>query len=214
MYADANGDRIVCGDAEEYGNADTRTGLYAPREVHFGEMPWVRRDWLLKDEASKRQAIMDGALYPYVKNVKLYKCPTGLRDELRIYTIVDAINCVALKDCGEEALMIKNRLQIKKAAERYVFLDDGGTGGRTLGGWTNYVQEDKWWDPPPVRHGRGTTFGFADGHSEHVKWMDDRTLDFAAKGKAFSEEQPGNRDIMAAQVGSWGSPPARPLMDQ
>jgi prepilin-type processing-associated H-X9-DG protein len=92
-----------------------------------------------------------------------------------------------------------------------LFLDDGGTGGSTWGGWTCYVREDAWWDLPPIRHGKGTTFSFADGHAEHVRWMDDRTLEFAVKGWAMSRIQPDNRDIMVSQFGAWGSPPARPV---
>ena len=205
MYADSNGDRIVCGDTGEY------TSEYQVDGVHYREKPWVLRDWWLADPAQKRQAIIDGALFRYIRDIRLYRCPTGLRGEFRLYTIVDAMNCIALKDCGTGALMIKSRLQIRKPVKRIVFLDDGGTGGTTLGGWTNYVREDMWWDPPPIRHGEGTTFSFADGHSEWRKWKDKRTLEFAMERRAFSGEQEGNEDILWSQAGAWGSPPARSI---
>ena len=103
------------------------------------------------------------------------------------------------------SVMLKNRLQIKDAAYRFVFIDDGGTGGRTLGGWTCYVNTDYWWDPPPIRHGDGTTFSFADQHCEYRKWSDPRTIEFGLKETAFSEEQPDNEDIRWSSFGCWGS---------
>ncbi len=205
MYADSYEDKIVCGDTGEY------TQEYKKDGVHYGETPWVLKDWNLTDMEAKREAIVNGALFPYVKDVKVYKCPTGLRAELRLYTIVDAMNCIAIDGCGDGAVMIKNRIQIRKPWERMVFFDDGGTGGATMGGWTNYVREDIWWDPPPLRHGEGTTFSFGDGHSEYHKWKDRRTLEFGMRRQAFSEEQPENKDILWSQAVSWGSPPARSI---
>ena len=35
----------------------------------------------------------------------------------------------------------------------------------------------QWWDPPPVRHGDGTNFSFADGHADYHKWEDPRTIE-------------------------------------
>jgi len=69
---------------------------------------------------------------------------------------------------------LTNKSQIEQSGLTMVFLDDGGTGGSTLGGWTVYRSVYRWWDPPPIRHGDGTTFSFADGHAEHRKWKDSR----------------------------------------
>jgi len=62
------------------------------------------------------------------------------------------------------------------------------------------------WDPPPVRHGDGTNFSFADGHSEYHKWKDPRTIEFGKQVpfRAFSPPQPGNEDIHWAAVAVWG----------
>ena len=198
MYADDNEDRIVCGDTEEY------TSEYQPNGVHYKETAWVLKDWNTNDMAKKRDAIMKGALYRYARDVGVYKCPTGLRKELRLYTVIDAMNCIAIPGCGPGAVMIKNRLQIEKPYQRFVFLDDGGSGGATMGGWTCYVNVDRWWDVTPIRHGEGTTFSFADGHGEYWKWKDRRTLDFGQRMRAFSEVQTKNDDILRTQIGAWG----------
>lgn len=205
VYADDNDDKLVNGDTGEY-------------SWHQDETPWVLRDWdanMSFDQ--KRRAILDGALYPYCQDIKLYRCPTVHKTAwrgatvqtriLRTYAVVDAMNCAALSGCGPGAVMIKRRMDIPDPARRFVFVDDGGTGPAALGGWTLYVKEDMWWDPPPVRHGDGTTFSFADGHSDYWKWNDQRTLE---QGRALlygweTPAQPGNEDIPKAQFAAWGS---------
>jgi len=214
MYADANDDKIVNGDSGEY------TGMYgspttAFNKSHYNEKSWVLRDWeQAMTEQRKEQAIMDGALYAYTTTLKLYKCPTVERKVLvayghtsppvRTYSVSDSMNCKNWDGMG--AAMLKKRLEIKDASFRIVFLDDGGTNPSALGGWTVYTNEWRWWDPPPVRHGDGTTFSFVDGHSDYKKWMDPRTLEFGKRlpNTAFSEVQDGNQDLRWSSIAMWG----------
>jgi len=189
QYADDNDGKLVNGDTGEY---DT---------IHPDETPWVLRDWGTDDMEVKRNAILNGALFPYCKDIKLYKCPMGVREETRSYSVVDAMNCKGWSSMG--GVMIKKRAEIRRPSERFVFLDNGGTA--PMGGWTCYVNEDRWWDPPPIRHDDGTTFSFADGHSEYWKWEDQRTVEWGRQMRAFSELQPGNPDIRRCQVAAWGS---------
>jgi prepilin-type N-terminal cleavage/methylation domain-containing protein/prepilin-type processing-associated H-X9-DG protein len=200
MYADQNDDNLVNGDTGEY-------------SIHPNETPWVLADWRSgMTERQKRDAILDGALWTYVKDLRAYKCPTvneivrsGQRETiLRTYSVSDSMNCKDWPDMN--AKMIKKRLDIPNPAYRIVFLDDGGTITSALGGWTVYVTQEMWWDPPPVRHGDGSTFSFADGHSEYHKWEDPRTIEFGKRipPTAFSENQPDNPDIQWAAVAMWG----------
>jgi prepilin-type N-terminal cleavage/methylation domain-containing protein/prepilin-type processing-associated H-X9-DG protein len=200
MYADENDDNLVNGDTGEY-------------SIHPKETPWVLRDWSSgMSEEQKIDAIKNGALWPYVKNLHLYKCPTVskiVRSSaqeviMRTYSVSDSMNCKDWPDMGAE--MYKKRIDIENPAYRIVFLDDGGTTPSALGGWTCYVKQEQWWDPPPVRHGDGTTFSFADGHSEYHKWKDPRTIEFGKRvpPTAFSGTQAGNEDIQWAAVAMWG----------
>jgi len=197
MYADDNDDNLVNGDTGEY-------------SVHPDETPWVLKDWRTEDMDVKRNAILDGALFPYCKDLKLYKCPTGARGELRTYAIVDAMNCRGWTDRADMpgSVMLKKRMDIRNPGQRFVFLDDGGVGDAHLGGWTCYVKDDKWWDPPPIRHGVGTSFSFADGHCEYWKWKDPRTLELGLRAiqikRAIRDLQPGNEDIRRCQYAAWG----------
>jgi len=206
LYADYNDDKLVCGDTGEY--TSMYSGASLPfNKSHYNETPWVLKDW---DQSmslnQKRNAILNGALYAYCKTEKLYRCPTVRIQEgiLRTYAIVDSMNCKNWDDMG--AVMLKKRLEIPEPAYRFVFLDDGGAGYAHIGGWTVYVREEKWWDPPPIRHGDGTTFSYADGHSDYVKWKDPRTIEFGklVPPRAFSPVQAGNEDIHNAAIGVWG----------
>lgn len=216
MYADENDDKLVCGDTYEYTYMYNNPSLPFNKS-HYRETPWVGipspdvpQDWLSNATLQqKKNAILKGALYPYCQTIKLYKCPTVRKQEgvLRTYSCVDSMNCVALSGVGAGAVMIKKRLEIPNPAYRFVYLDDGGAGLAHMGGWTVYVQEEKWWDPPPARHGDGTNFSFADGHSDYVKWRDQRTIEFGklVPPRANSPVQEGNEDIRTAAMGVWGS---------
>ena len=203
MYADDNNDTIVNGDSGEYGI--TTNGKY-----------WVLRDYETSmTEQAKKQAIMDGALYPYTKTVKVYKCPNVTRQAaafynqisppVRTYAIADSMNCKGWSQMS--TVPLKRRMQIKNPANRMVFIDDGGTAPSAMGGWTVYSNQWQWWDPPPVRHGDGTMFSFADGHGEYHKWEDARTLTFGKyvpPRANVGEMQPDNQDLVWSSLVVWG----------
>ena len=189
IYADDNDDKIVCGDSGEYG-------------LRKGQVYWVQKDWEAgMTVVQKIQAIRDGGLYPYTKTEKVYRCPQGVKGETRTYSIADSMNC---KEWDTRRKMVTKKSLIKDATNRIVFLDDGGRGFAHMGGWTTYAIEEKWWDPPPVRHGDGTNFSFVDGHIDYHKWEDLRTIEFGKRGQASSSTQAGNVDIRWAAIAVWG----------
>jgi prepilin-type N-terminal cleavage/methylation domain-containing protein/prepilin-type processing-associated H-X9-DG protein len=203
FYHEDNEGKIVNGDTGEY-------------TLPPGDHWWVMKDWVTSGPEptldEKEQAILDGALYPYAKNVDVYKCPTLLAGNLRTYCMVDAMNCQGWPQPDGDAppydrVRITHIEEIIKPHIRITFLDDGGTAGSTMGGWTQYTDTWNWWDPPPIRHGDGTTFAFVDGHSEYWKWQDDDTIECGEVGDAFCPTvglDPGNMDIWNSQMGSWG----------
>jgi prepilin-type N-terminal cleavage/methylation domain-containing protein/prepilin-type processing-associated H-X9-DG protein len=214
VYGDDNDDKIVCGDVHEYDAMYTNPATPF-NQSHYNEKCWVEQDYDLNlTKLQKEDAIKVGALYPYSRSLKLYKCPNVERNisdwyhaaspPVRTYSIADSMNCRNWPAMG--ATMLKRRLQIQGPAFRMVFLDDGGTCPSAMGGWTVYTNQWTWWDPPPVRHGDGTNFSFADGHSEYHKWEDPRTIKFGKliPPKAFSESQTDNEDLHWASVAVWG----------
>jgi len=74
MYADDNDGKIV--------------------SAHTGSGGWITwaPDTMDTPEEEQIEGIKFGLLFPYCKNVKLYRCPTGLVGEMRTYSIVIAMN--------------------------------------------------------------------------------------------------------------------------
>jgi prepilin-type processing-associated H-X9-DG protein len=58
-------------------------------------------------------------------------------------------------------------------ANRFVFLDEGRI---TPDSYATHYLNERWWDPPFVRHGDGTNVSFADGHADYWKYMGSKTL--------------------------------------
>lgn len=193
LYADENDQKIV--------NACTvpNTEGHASRDK---EPCWLyfHIDWT--DEEQRIEGIKDGAMWPYVGQLKIYKCPTGIRGEVNTYAIVDAMNGPIgnARIGAPDALIIRRRTQIKRPGERMVFVDEGKTSPQS---WTIYYNRASWWDTPPVRHGEGTNFSFADGHAEYWKWEDKRTTKLA-NGASEYEALPDNPDIQRVQRAAWG----------
>ena len=204
LYADDNDNKIVNGC----------TGVAGQGNVPADEDGWVHWAGYADEtgEAEQIIAVKEGALFPYVKSERLYKCPTGLRGEMRTYAIVDSMNG------WPSGPNIKNRMDISRPGERVVFIDEGWA---TFASWSVPYDREAWWgsavtqagilaadnrhkDPPPVRHGNGTNFSFADGHSEYFKWKDPRTISYGMLEVGSNPSQPGNQDLHRVQRAVWG----------
>ena len=198
MYADENDQKIVnsCTVANSEGHNDREE----PCWLYF------RPEW---DQETRIEGIQDGAMWPYVEQLKIYKCPTGIRGEVNTYMIVDAMNGaisplgITDADQAPVGVFIKRRSQIKRPGDRMVFVDEGKTSPQS---WTIHYNQASWWDTPPVRHGDGTNFSFADGHAEYWKWQDVRTVQLA-KGRGSHGDLVAlsdNPDIQRVQRAAWG----------
>jgi prepilin-type N-terminal cleavage/methylation domain-containing protein/prepilin-type processing-associated H-X9-DG protein len=213
MYADANGDKIVNGAP-----VGTQGHAVAPTAgFNANELPWVGNcvagDYAtggLLPESQQITGIEEGALWPYLKNVGLYKCPTGYRGELITYSIVDSMNGYGGgRDTASVALIVKVKTQIRNASDRIVFVDEGFM---TPDSYAVYYDspKDTWWDAPMMRHSDGTDYGFADGHSDHRTWKSKETVKIAkSQDKMHTnnikpETDDGKRDVYMVQKLVWG----------
>ena len=89
MYADENDDRLVNGATgySNYSGGDWGT--------HANELAWI--DGFHPDPADWDAQIQDikrGALWPYLRNEKIYRCPTGRRGQALTYSIMFSMNAV------------------------------------------------------------------------------------------------------------------------
>jgi len=202
MYADENDQKIVNGAG----------GIYRSKET-----PWVGKCWASDysngaqlPEKEQIEEIKKGALWPYVKSIDLYHCPTGTRGEMLTYAAMDGVNGLSRSGEGtvDDGAWIKNRIDIRQPSHRIVFIDEGWV---TPDSFAVHYNQETWWDDPPVRHGDGTTLSFVDGHSDYWKW---KGLDTVKMGRQRERGHPGNHyppetaegfdDLYRLQKNTWG----------
>jgi len=211
MYADENDDFLVNG-AIGYSNMNMSWG------DHTNEVAWVDA-FSTTDPDVQTQGIIDGALWPYVKDLNIYKCPNGKRldnglPQALTYAIMMSMNAVNHPPTqGVSGAYIKKRSEITNPAPSYrlVFIDVGLMAPEAF---AVHYDKEQWWDDPPVRHGDGTTISFADGHAEYWKW---RAAETIKHGKAVAsvyspketnhwspQTSEGKEDLYKMQKGCWG----------
>jgi len=213
MYADENDDKLVNG-AGGCSNVNPSWG------DHRKELAWVGRCWaddyttggqLPPEQQLEQIKSPNGALWPYVKDVDVYKCPTGSRGEMLTYAIMFSMNAVNHSATqGVRGAHIKRRSEISNPAPAYrlVFVDEGWV---TPDAFAVHYDNEYWWDDAPVRHGDGTNVSFADGHSDYKKWKGIETIKHGRdlqRGHAGSGFVPtssdGYQDLYWMQKSTWG----------
>jgi len=110
----------------------TMTDSSAAKQVEtwkneYGD-PWVGVTWASSwtqggqlPENDQLRGIENGALWPYVHEADLYKCPTGYRGELMTYAIDD----LQQRPVVDGSPQFKKRLRVPRPAERLIFIDEG-----------------------------------------------------------------------------------------
>lgn len=200
MYADENGDRVVCSEAGPI------TGTWRSQFGH----PWVGQVWANDwtqggqlPEDRQIEGIQAGALWPYVPEVKLYKCPTGYRGELMTYAMLISNNGRSVDGSPQ----FTRRSQFPDPAHRLTFIDEGLASPDAYA--TRYVQP-MWWDQPVTRHGDGTNFAYVDGRAEYHKWRGLETVQQGRNnvrtwvGDFAPITKEGVEDVQWVQRGTWG----------
>jgi len=158
MYRDENDDKLVNG--------------------HTANNCWVAAGNGLP--GGDEQACKNGLLWPYIKNVDTYHCPSDKRKKIpahkygwRTYSITGGMNGVAAAGAWE-IIPYTRYSEIKRPGDKYVFLAECDKRGYNNGSWVIGPNPSpkaqyglKWVDPLAVWHrDNGNTLGFADGHTE------------------------------------------------
>lgn len=223
MYADQNDDNIVNGEAHWAPTANPIAPI-PTSGPHRGERYWVGNDCASGYATGEQRplemqtaAIRAGALYPYCAAEKVYRCPTGVRGEMRTYSTGYGMNgCFDAAGTfsgnlgvrvGKTVLMIKRRSEITSPAPAYrlVFLDEGRV---TPDSYAIQYLTPQWWDPPFVRHADGTNVAYADGHSDYWKYKGAETIDVGKQPNPPHNYRPttddGAEDVRRMQTAIWG----------
>lgn len=206
QYADDNDDKLV------YGNVGSRTLAGRRLEPWLGpafDYPESRADLLAHPHK--------GTLWPYVRDVDVYRCPRGRTGHVVTYAIVAGANGFNVEGTyvpgsgaeqmtefgqriGSTVLKLTRLSDIVNpgAAQRAVFIDISQT---PQGGdfYVYYLQPRwMWFSPPPLRHADGATLSMADGHAEYWKWKGRETVDMPRElmpaGDSFAETLEGLKD--------------------
>ncbi len=192
MYADENGGSI-CGGWAAYTSANGVAPWVMP-PLNYSGTSIVQRssaDVTLKERFN---GLREGALYPYVKEVKAYHCPGDFRLKsgtsmgkslyyciYRSYSLPDYLRGTQSKDP-------KKLFTFKDQANKMLFVEeiyDGSAGNFNHDGWSYNPHAGSLWDPLGVFHSDACTFSFMDGHADRKKWEDKRTIVyFTSRGEA------------------------------
>jgi prepilin-type N-terminal cleavage/methylation domain-containing protein len=122
------------------------------------------------------ESISDGSIFPYVKNLNCYHCPSDL--SLVLGTSLPILRTYSLScflggpqaDADEYGIKSLHRTsQILKPAQTLTFIDEDDS---TLddGHFLYSATLNAWLNVPAWRHAHGDTLAFADGHDEYWKW--------------------------------------------
>lgn len=219
-YAGDNDGRLIFGEAGirvGYGN-----GVW--------EKPWIGKCWdqwtfdVSPPEAMQIAGIREGALWPYVRETRLYGCPDGFPGHMQTCSIVGSMNGMpkdgtftSNKGFDRQSVRVGDTvLWVRKLSEiispgpdrRMVFIDQGWAQPSGFFAHYNYEQ---WWTVPPVRHWDGTSVTFADGHAEHWRWQGKETIlngrgrgpsQFSANYTLATPED--KEDLHRLQIAVWG----------
>ena len=144
-----------------------------------------------------------GALWPWIRDVDVYRCPRGRAGHAATYSTLIAAKGetvegtywpdshgrygpgfeVSGKRIGSTVLRLTRLTDIISpgAAQRAVFIDQGQTqSGNDF--YVNYLYPLwKWYSAPPIHHGGGMTISMADGHTEYWNWKGRETVEMSRK---------------------------------
>jgi prepilin-type processing-associated H-X9-DG protein len=212
-YAANNDDKIVNG-GQAWGNGNVvepywctwqPTNPLAPES----STPFDWRYDLVPRYEDRIEKMKQGALYPYLKDVKVYHCPEADKNMHRSYLIVQAMNASwnsSMTLSIGQGQVAKTLGQVKKASQRIVFIEEKWPTADAMiipflvPEWTSY-------DRPSCMHETGANLGFADGHGEYWRWACRETLDYCKTGDATTPSPDTTnckKDIIKVQRAVWG----------
>jgi prepilin-type N-terminal cleavage/methylation domain-containing protein len=167
-YADQHDGNLVRGSAYGIETVDKR----------WRYVSWMGRAFCFPMSRSELVENPDkGALWPYLQNVDVYRCPRGRTGHAATYGIVSAANGAKIEGTYAPGRVGNTVLRLERLTDiispgpgaRAVFVDMGQT---PTGSDYYYYLDPKWYNAsaPLSLHAAGTTVSMADGHAEYWQW--------------------------------------------
>jgi len=197
MYANSNDDRLVGGELDPWDEwpyqDDPSLYCWVYQPITSSHPEYQSGMSNLEREVA---GIRDGLLFTYLdKTEKVYHCPAdrtkpaGLSVDVaespyRSYAIADGMCGQGYSNWCEPVEKVD---EIKKPAQKYVFLEEEDAEGFNWGSWVLDPRGQSWWDPMAIRHNKKGSLGFADGHCEQRKWSAETVEYFTAYDPLASE---------------------------
>jgi|SRR5690242_3316470 len=140
-----------------------------------------------------REGYKQGALYQYCNNADVIHCPGDTRSRLPVgkgfafgsYSGVGTLNGEQTSSSGMFA--ITKSTQLRRVSGKLVFVEENDSRGENFGSWQfNFAggppvyRGASFIDSPAVFHGNDSTFNFMDGHAAAHRWLDGKTIEYAA----------------------------------
>jgi prepilin-type processing-associated H-X9-DG protein len=137
---------------------------------------WVELGQYSNTTEQKLGAIRRGLLFPYVGDVRIYRCPAQEKQEhpkqfgLRSFAIAGGANGESWSSY-ERATKYSD---LENPAMRYIFVEEPDPRGGLGGSWQMHPRKvgPMWVDPIGMWHDTKSSLGFADGHAETHAWHD------------------------------------------
>lgn len=199
MYADENNDKLIHSDTHISNGLNTYW-VEPPQdengnEVGIGSMT-------LED---RKRGIMKGGLFPYIKSIDFFHCPSDDRKRnaetsaacaFRSYSITSGLNSVTGVTAPDH-VPYRNRSDIKNAANALVFVEEAEKEqGFNHESWALWVQKPVFYDPLAIFHGDSCTLGYADGHAESYRFRTTEVLNKFREGQKTLTVEPDNADYI------------------
>ncbi|MBN2312932.1 MAG: prepilin-type N-terminal cleavage/methylation domain-containing protein [Sedimentisphaerales bacterium] len=171
-----------------------------------------------------------GVLWPWIKDVDIYRCPRGKTGDLLTYATVAAANGSLVegtylpdsvdmlsnpgrvplgKHVGSTVLRLTRLTEIVNpgSGQRAVFVDVGQmlSSLRIADFKIEYLYPN-WSNDPTVLHSDGVTLSMADGHAEYWKWKGQETVSMSKRdsGDRKPQTEDGLYDLQRMQKAIWG----------
>jgi len=133
-----------------------------------------------------QQGYAEGPLFPYAKSTSVIHCPGDTRSRNNLpgydsYSIGWNVGDNAAFYASQGGPPLMKMSAISHSSDRIIWVEENDSRGDNFGSWAFFYSAAApvWGDNLANFHGTGSSFAFADGHSENHRWMLPSTISMA-----------------------------------